>query len=257
MQTRLSRPNTSSAFAPFLVPAVTLLTLLLCGAGAGADEASTPAPAPLVAAAAELGSPPSGEIPILFNDHTVYAKPDVLTRSRVLAALVKGGVIFVPLRSMFEQMGATVSVSADGKTITALKSGASVSVTLDKAEVVINGESRPLDVPPMLYKGIVLVPVRVISEGLGTYDAYCGSDSDSDSPRRADHGANTHPNLRATAALESRFHCGRILEGSELQRVLRGPVLSAIILAQRSIYVQGFAVRRQTRLPPRRIRDQR
>jgi hypothetical protein len=148
---------------------VTLLTLLLCGAGAGADEASTPAPAPLVAAAAELGSPPSGEIPILFNDHTVYAKPDVLTRSRVLAALVKGGVIFVPLRSMFEQMGATVSVSADGKTITALKSGASVSVTLDKAEVVINGESRPLDVPPMLYKGIVLVPVRVISEGLGAY----------------------------------------------------------------------------------------
>jgi len=34
---------------------------------------------------------------------------------------------------------------------------------------VINGESRPLDVPPMIYQGSVLVPVRVISEGMGAY----------------------------------------------------------------------------------------
>jgi len=119
--------------------------------------------------AADFGSPPSGEIPILFNDHTVYATPDTLSDSRVLAALVKDGEIYVPLRSMFEQMGATVSVSADGKTVTAAKPGSSVAVTLGKAEVVINGESRPLDVPPMLYRGVVLVPVRVISEGLGAY----------------------------------------------------------------------------------------
>jgi hypothetical protein len=123
----------------------------------------------LAARAADFGSPPSGEIPILFNDHTVYAKPDTLRDNRVLAALVKDGEIFVPLRSMFEQMGATVSVSADGKTVTADKPGATVAVTLGKAEVVINGESRPLDVPPMLYHGVVLVPVRVISEGLGAY----------------------------------------------------------------------------------------
>ncbi len=121
------------------------------------------------AAAADFGSPPAGEVPILFNDHTVYAKPDVLSRARVLAALVRDGEIYVPLRSMFEQMGATVSVSDDGKTFTADKPGSSVSVTLGKDVVVINGESRPLDVAPMLYHGIVLVPVRVISEGLGAY----------------------------------------------------------------------------------------
>jgi hypothetical protein len=131
-----------------------LLALLICGSRAGA---------------ADLGSPPSGEVPILFNDHTVYAKPDVLTQARVLAALVKGGQIYVPLRSMFEAMGATVSASADGKTVTAVKPGSSVSVTLGRDEVVINGESRPLDVPPMLYRGIVLVPVRVLSEALGAY----------------------------------------------------------------------------------------
>jgi len=123
----------------------------------------------LGASAADFGSPPSGEIPILFNDHTVYATPDTLSEGRVLAALVKDGAIYVPLRSMFEQMGGAVSVSADGKTVTAAKPGSSVVVTLGKAEVVINGESRPLDVPPMLYHGVVLVPLRVISEGLGAY----------------------------------------------------------------------------------------
>ncbi|MGA2394751.1 MAG: hypothetical protein ABSH03_15520, partial [Candidatus Lustribacter sp.] len=57
---------------------------------------------------ADFGNPPSGEVPILFNDHHVYSKPDKLTQNRVLAALVRGNEILVPLRSMFEQMGATV-----------------------------------------------------------------------------------------------------------------------------------------------------
>jgi hypothetical protein len=121
------------------------------------------------ARAQSFGTPPSGEIPILYNDHHVYAKPDVLKTDRVLAALVKGGQIYVPLRSMFEAMGATVTASADGKTVTAAKPGASASVTLGKNIVVVNGEERPLDVAPILYRGIVLVPVRVLSEALGAY----------------------------------------------------------------------------------------
>jgi hypothetical protein len=121
------------------------------------------------ARAADFGNAPSSEIPILFNDHTVYAKPDLLTEGRVLAAIVKDGQLYVPLRSMFEAMGATVSASPNGRTITAQKSGASVSVTLGKAEVIVNGETRPLDVPPMLENGVVLVPVRVLSEAMGAY----------------------------------------------------------------------------------------
>ena len=136
--------------------AAAFFALLCCTFGARAN-------------AADFGSPPSGEYPILYNDHTVYAQPDLLKAGRVLAALGKDGQMYVPLRSMFEAMGATVTASADGKTITAVKAGASVSVTLGSNEVIINGESRPLDVPPMLYNGIVLVPVRVLSEALGAY----------------------------------------------------------------------------------------
>ena len=144
--------------------AMAYLTLLVCISGTS-----------FASAAGDFGSPPSGEYPILFNDHTVYAKPDVLKQNRVLAALVRNGHIYVPLRSMFEEMGATISVSADGRTVTAARSDVTVSVTLDKPEVTVNGETRPLDVPPILYKGVMLVPVRVLSEALGAYVQWVGS----------------------------------------------------------------------------------
>lgn len=119
--------------------------------------------------APDFGTPPSGEVPILFNDQHVYTKPDKLKKGRVLAALVRGQTILVPLRSMFEQMGATVSYNASTKTVDVTKPGADVQVTVGKPEVVLNGETRPLDVPPEIYKGSVVVPVRVISESMGAY----------------------------------------------------------------------------------------
>ncbi len=137
---------------------------------AKAADASGTVPTQIAdAGAPDFGSPPSGEIPILFNDRHVYANPDTLRQGRVLAALVKNGQLLVPLRSMFEQMGATVTYDGASKSVKASKPGSEVQVTLGKNEVLINGESRPLDVPPMMYKGVMLVPVRVISEALGAY----------------------------------------------------------------------------------------
>jgi hypothetical protein len=134
----------------------------ILGSAAGA-QAQTATPQP------DFGTPPSGEVPILFNDHHVYSKPDKLKEGRVLAALIKGGTILVPLRSMFEQTGATVSYDPATKTVDVSKPGAEVKVTVGKPVVSINGEERPLDVPPEIYKGAVVVPLRVISEGMGAY----------------------------------------------------------------------------------------
>ena len=118
---------------------------------------------------ADFGVPPSGEVPILFNDHHVYAKPDHLKQGRVLVAIVRKNTILVPLRSMFEQTGASVSYDASTRTVDVSKPGADVKVTVGKAWVVINGQERPLDVPPEIYRGDVVVPLRVISEGMGAY----------------------------------------------------------------------------------------
>ena len=145
-----------------------LLAMIAFGIVTFAMTALTPAFAQ-GAPAPSFGSPPSGEVPILFNDQHVYSKPDRLKKGRVLAALVRGKTILVPLRSMFEQMGGTVSYNASTKTVDVSKPGADVQVTVGKPEVTINGETRPLDVPPEIYKGSLVVPLRVISEGMGAY----------------------------------------------------------------------------------------
>jgi len=111
----------------------------------------------------------SNTVPILFNDRHVHAKPSELKAGRVLAALVKGHTILVPLRSMFEQTGATVSYDPSTKSVDVSKPGSDVKVTLGKHVVTLNGEDRPLDVAPEIYEGVFVVPLRVISEGMGAY----------------------------------------------------------------------------------------
>jgi Copper amine oxidase N-terminal domain len=122
----------------------------------------------IVLAAAPAG-PAMQEVPILFNDHHVNATPNELKKGRVLAALVKGSTVLVPLRSMFEQTGATVTYDPGTKTAKVSKPGSEVSVTVGVPEVTINGEKRPLDVPPEIYKGTIVVPIRVLAEGMGAY----------------------------------------------------------------------------------------
>ncbi len=152
---------------------VGLIAAALAGTGTASALAASPG-TPVAqtgsAPSADFGTPPSGQIPILFNDRHVYVKPDVLKQGRVLGALVRRGTILIPLRSMFEQMnGATVSYDPNSKTTTVKTPSTEIKVTVGKPEVIINGESRPLDVPPIVYNGVVLVPVRVISEGMGAY----------------------------------------------------------------------------------------
>ncbi len=137
---------------------------LSLGIAAHAQGSTATAPVP-----ADFGVPPSGEIPIIFNDHHVYARPDRLKGGRTLAAIVRHGTILVPLRSMFEQVGAEVSYDASTRTVDVSKPGADVKLTVGKAWVVVNGQQRPLDVPPEIYHDSVLVPLRVISEGMGAY----------------------------------------------------------------------------------------
>jgi hypothetical protein len=144
--------------------ATTLTATFAVGLGLCPVNARVPAAPP-----ANFGAPPTGEIPVLFNDRHIYTKPDRLRQNRVLAALIRGTTILVPLRSMFEQTGATVSYDSTTKTVDVSKPGSDVKVTVGRPEVIINGESRPLDVPPEMDKGTVEVPLRVISEGMGAY----------------------------------------------------------------------------------------
>jgi hypothetical protein len=117
-----------------------------------------------------FGSAPTGNVPIFFNDRHVYAKPDHIRQSRTLAAIVFRGELLVPMRSLFEQMGATtIAYTPKTRSVEVSKPGADVIVTIGKPIATINGEDRPLDVPPEMIGGTLFVPVRVISESMGAF----------------------------------------------------------------------------------------
>lgn len=77
------------------------------------------------------------------------------------------GRILVPVRTVFEAMGATVSWNAADKTVTSELNGTTVVLTIESPEMTVNGEKKALDVPAKLLNDRTLVPVRAIAEAFG------------------------------------------------------------------------------------------
>ena len=73
----------------------------------------------------------------------------------------------VPMRLIFEALGADVKWDEASRTASAVKDEITVSITIDNAIMTKNGENVTLDAPARLIGGRTLVPVRAVSEGLG------------------------------------------------------------------------------------------
>ena len=72
----------------------------------------------------------------------------------------------VPLRAIFEKLGATVEWDQATQTATATKGTDVVQITIDSTTAYVNGQAQTLDVPAMAIDGRTLVPVRFVSESL-------------------------------------------------------------------------------------------
>ncbi len=70
----------------------------------------------------------------------------------------------VPLRAIFEALGATVDWNDDTQTVTSIKDNTTISLTINNPTMYINDETVVLDSPACLVNGRTLVPVRAISE---------------------------------------------------------------------------------------------
>ena len=74
----------------------------------------------------------------------------------------------VPLRAIFEALGASVDWDGDTRTVTSEKDGTTISLTIDDPTMYVNGDAVTLDSPGCIIDGRTLVPVRAISEAYGT-----------------------------------------------------------------------------------------
>lgn len=75
----------------------------------------------------------------------------------------------VPMRAIFEKLGATISWNDATQTVYANsnKRGKNLSLTIGEKFITVNGEKIEIDVPAVLKDGRTLVPLRAVSQCLG------------------------------------------------------------------------------------------
>jgi hypothetical protein len=77
----------------------------------------------------------------------------------------RAGRIYVPLRGVFERLGASV-VYANGQ-INATSGSHQIALQIGSPSATVDGAQQTLDSPPFLLGGRTLVPLRFISQALG------------------------------------------------------------------------------------------
>ena len=73
----------------------------------------------------------------------------------------------VPLRAIFEALGASVDWDQETQTVTAVKGDTKIALTIGKNVIYVNDKPIELDVAPLIIDERTLVPVRAIAESFG------------------------------------------------------------------------------------------
>ena len=83
--------------------------------------------------------------------------------------VIINGRTLVPLRAIFETIGAVVTWDNDTNTAMAVKGDTYIFVQIDNTLLIKNNEKIELDVPAQLINDRTMVPVRAIVEAFGEY----------------------------------------------------------------------------------------
>ncbi len=77
----------------------------------------------------------------------------------------RAGRVFVPLRGIFERLGAAVVYSSG--TINATKGSTTVSLHIGSTQATVNGQAQTLDVAPFIVGATTYMPLRFVAQSLG------------------------------------------------------------------------------------------
>lgn len=109
--------------------------------------------------AASAGSKGTSTTPIVNLDgrRLSFEVPPIIDNGRTL----------VPLRAIFEAMGAHVEWNASTRTVTATKDGTKVILAIGSTKPTVNGQVTVLDVPAKIVDDRTLAPLRFVGEAFG------------------------------------------------------------------------------------------
>ncbi|WP_151191973.1 copper amine oxidase N-terminal domain-containing protein [Desulfotomaculum copahuensis] len=142
---------------------------LLAGLALAAAVYMAPAAAP--AAAATAGARTAQTVTAAVYSPAQPAGIAVFVNSKKLTfdvpPVVENGRTLVPLRAIFEALGAQVGWDGKTGTVTAKRGEVTVKLTLKQIKAYRNGKAVTLEVPARLVKGRTMVPLRFVSEAFG------------------------------------------------------------------------------------------
>jgi hypothetical protein len=86
-----------------------------------------------------------------------------------VTALERNGTTFVPMRDIFQALGANVTYNNEARLITAERGSSTLQLPLsgDKARVNQTTMSLTPSQKPFVYRGVTMVPLRLVAEGMG------------------------------------------------------------------------------------------
>lgn len=96
------------------------------------------------------------------NDISVYIDDDLLTFD--VSPQIIDGRTMVPMRKIFESLGAVVTWDEASRTVTGKKGDITVNITIDSKVIFKNSVPEMLDVAPVIVDSRTLVPVRAVAE---------------------------------------------------------------------------------------------
>lgn len=108
------------------------------------------------------GTQPTQPTPPATNEIKVLLNGTPVTFDQ--APIIEAGRTLVPMRAIFEAMGATVEWEQATQTVTGTKGDIIIKMTIGNPVMTVNGKAITLDVAPKVLNGRTLVPVRAVAE---------------------------------------------------------------------------------------------
>jgi len=142
-----------------LISAILVMTLLLGTAAALVFE-------PVVATTTQPGTGAGSDVTIFVNGNLLYSD---------VAPVIIDGRTMLPLRAIFEALGALVDWNGNTRTVTAVRGDVTITLTIGQSVLYKNGQAIALDVPAMISNDRTMVPVRAVAESLGANVDWDGS----------------------------------------------------------------------------------
>lgn len=110
-----------------------------------------------VSAASEKGVQVKNNVSIIINGEKIQIQDPILNKSDHL---------LLPMRALYEAIGASVTWNKETLTASATRNGKTIDLTIDSEIAKVDGADVLVDVAPFMYKNRTYMPLRFVSENL-------------------------------------------------------------------------------------------